>query len=197
MASTPRPVVLIVEDERDLADLYAEWLRETADVHIAYTATEAIAHLDDSIDVVLLDRRMPDQSGDAVLDEIRDCDLSCRVAMVTAVDPDYDIIEMGFDDYLVKPVTRTELRETTARLYRRQQYSNEVMELAATAAKMAVLETQKSSDDLDGSREYAELVTRFEDLQARADASVDDLDHADFEALFRDLDIEDDRSRDG
>jgi CheY-like chemotaxis protein len=32
-----------------------------------------------------------------------------QVAMVTAVEPDFDIIEMGFDDYLQKPVSADDL----------------------------------------------------------------------------------------
>lgn len=196
MPSTDRPVVLIVEDEQDLADLYASWLADTNNVHVAYTGTDAIDQLDDSIDVVLLDRRMPDKSGDAVLDVINNRNLPCRVAMVTAVEPDFDIVEMGFDDYLVKPVTKQELRNTTARLYGRQTYTTDIRNFAATASKLAALETQKSPAELEESTEYAELESQFNELRARADASLGELGHDDFEALFRDLTDADPARRD-
>ncbi len=82
------PLVLVVEDEPDLADLYATWLRGEYRVRVAYGGREALEKLDDEVEVVLLDRRMPDLSGDEALKEIRERGFDCRVAMVTAVEPD-------------------------------------------------------------------------------------------------------------
>lgn len=50
--------VLVVEDERNLADFYAEWLRKADRMKTAYHGEEALELLDETIDVVLLDRRM-------------------------------------------------------------------------------------------------------------------------------------------
>lgn len=47
---------------------------------------------------------MPVRSGNEVLDKMRIAGYDWCVAMVTTVEPDLDILEMGFDDYLVKPV---------------------------------------------------------------------------------------------
>jgi len=102
------PLVLVVEDEPDLADLYAAWLGDEYRVRTAYGGQEALDELDeadDEVDAILLDRRMPGLSGDEVLAAVRERGIDCRVAMVTAVEPDFDILKMGFDDYLVKPVT--------------------------------------------------------------------------------------------
>ncbi len=44
-------------------------------------------------------------SGDEVLDTIAERGIDPAVVMVTAVDPDFDIVEMPFDEYLTKPVT--------------------------------------------------------------------------------------------
>lgn len=101
--------VLIVEDKQPLADMYAEWLRHRYTVRAAYTGREALDALNDDLDVVLLDRRLPDISGDEVLNKIRDRELDCSVAMVTAVSPNFDVVTMGFDDYLTKPVSRSDL----------------------------------------------------------------------------------------
>ena len=105
------PLVLVVEDEPDLADLYAAWLGDEYRVRTAYGGREALDELDeaDEVDAILLDRRMPGLSGDEVLTAVRDRGIDCRVAMVTAVEPDFDILEMGFDDYLVKPVSKDDL----------------------------------------------------------------------------------------
>ena len=116
------PLVLVVEDEPDLADLYATWLSESYRVRTAYGGHEAIEKLGSEVDVMLLDRRMPDLPGDEVLEVVRDRGLDCRVAMVTAVEPDFDIVAMGFDDYLVKPVSREDLQETVSNLVVRNEY---------------------------------------------------------------------------
>ncbi|PSQ11434.1 hypothetical protein BRC93_05455 [Halobacteriales archaeon QS_5_70_15] len=108
----PRPSVLIVDDDRDLADLYATWLQDDYYTRTVYSGRDALDELHDGIDVVLLDRRLPDIPGDEVLVTLRDRGMDCRVSMVTAVNPGFDILELGFDDYLTKPIDREELRRT-------------------------------------------------------------------------------------
>ena len=110
------PQVLIVEDRQPLADLYAEWLADTYHVETAYTGREAVSMLDASVDVLLLDRRLPDISGDDVFEISADRGLDCRVAMITAAEPTFETATMGLDDYLTKPVSRATLRETVSAL---------------------------------------------------------------------------------
>lgn len=185
------PVVLVVEDEADLADLYADWLADKFDVRTAYSGDEAIEQLDETIDVVLLDRRMPGKSGDAVLDVMADRDFDCRVAMVTAVEPDFDIIDMGFDDYLVKPVDADDLNNLVERFIRRSQYDADAREFFSLASKKAVLETEKTEEELVESEEYKQLTGKFESLRERMDELLGGLTDDDFEAAFREFDFED------
>ncbi len=70
-SNTTNQTVLVVDDEQGLADLYANWLEDRYTVHTSYNGTDALETLSQEIDVVLLDRRMPDMSGDEVLTEIR------------------------------------------------------------------------------------------------------------------------------
>jgi CheY-like chemotaxis protein len=63
--------VLIVDDESEVADVYALRLREEYETRTAYGGEEALDTIDSDMDVVLLDRRMPDLSGDEVLERIR------------------------------------------------------------------------------------------------------------------------------
>jgi DNA-binding response OmpR family regulator len=183
-----RPLVLVVEDEPDLADLYATWLDDEYRVRTAYGGRDALDALDGDVSVVLLDRRMPDLSGDEVLVAVRDRDIDCRVAMVTAVEPDFDIIAMGFDDYLVKPVTKESLHRTVTGLLRRSSYDDGVQELFALASKRAVLESEKTSGELDRNDEYRELERRFVELRTRLDETIRSLgDHDDFVSVYRDL----------
>ena len=189
------PLVLVVEDEPDLADLYAAWLGDEYRVRTAYGGREALDQLDEAdneVDAILLDRRMPGLSGDEVLTAVRDRGIDCRVAMVTAVEPDFDILEMGFDDYLVKPVTSDTLRETVEGLLRRGEYDSEVQELFSLTSKKAMLETEKSATDLADNAEYQRLTDRIEELRERADESRDAVatDDEDYEKLFQDFDTD-------
>ncbi|MFB6270737.1 MAG: response regulator [Halobacterium sp.] len=90
--------VLVVEDETPLAALYERWLSDAYRVRVANTGGDALDRFDGAVDVVLLDRRLPDRPGSEVLERIRGHDSDCQVAMVTAVEPDEDVLEMGFDD---------------------------------------------------------------------------------------------------
>ncbi|OYR68853.1 DNA-binding protein, partial [Halorubrum sp. E3] len=77
--------VLAVDDEPDLAELYRVYLDTAYEVRIATGGEEALSMMDDSVEVVLLDRRMPDMSGHEVLEAIRGEGYDARVAMLTAV----------------------------------------------------------------------------------------------------------------
>jgi two-component system response regulator AdeR len=172
---TVSPIVLIVEDEPDLADLYSAWLRESCTVRTAYNGAQALDAIDEEIDIVLLDRRMPGLSGDEVLETIRDRELDTRVAMVTAVEPDFDIIGMGFDDYLVKPVSQRDLMETVDQLLLRSTYDEQMQEFFALASKKAVLDAQKTEAELRASQEYSRLEDRLSVLRAEIDDTVSEL----------------------
>ncbi|MEF8781233.1 MAG: HalX domain-containing protein [Haloferacaceae archaeon] len=186
--SEDSPLVLIVEDEPDLADLYAAWLSSDYRVRTAYGGREALDALDEEIDVVLLDRRMPGVSGDEVLEEIRERGLDCRIAMVTAVEPDFDIVEMGFDDYLVKPVAREELDATVDSLLTRSSYDEGVQRMFALASKKALLEAEKGSAELEDSREYQELERELEELRDELGETLDSFgDHEEFVSVFQDI----------
>lgn len=169
------PTVVVVEDERPLADVYARWLADTYDVRTAYGGEEALELIDEAVDVVLLDRRMPDLSGYEVLEWIREKELGCRVAMVTAVDPEVDVVEMEFDEYLTKPVDGQELRDTVARLVELNSYEDLVQEYFSIASKLATLQANVPASELDASDEYRALERRF----ARVKGEVRPyLDHA-------------------
>ena len=177
--------VLIVDDESDIADLYTGWLGGTHDVRTAMDGATALDLVDETVDVVFLDRQMPGLSGDDVLEEVRDRGLDCRVAMVTAVDPDYDIVEMPFDDYLTKPVRRDGLLTKVDEMLARTTYDDHVQSYFAMASKKATLESQKSPAELESSDVYATVCDRVEELETDADASVAAVD--DYEAVFADF----------
>jgi len=175
--------VLVVDDERDIADLYSTWLLTVHDVRTAHSGPEALRLADESVDVVFLDRQMPEMSGDEVLDSIADQGIDPAVVMVTAVDPDFDIVEMPFDEYLTKPVSREDLLDTVSEMLVRTTYDDQVQEYFAVASKKATLETQKNTPQLEASDEYQAVSERLEALRDRADSTAAEID--DFEAVFQ------------
>jgi len=175
MARAGPPIILIVEDEPDVAETYERWLQSTYDVRVAASGAEALELLDENIDVVLLDRMMPEMSGGEVLIEIRDRKFDCRVAMVTAVNPDFDVIEMRFDAYVTKPPERDELLATVDRLLDRASLDVEFQELYSLVARRSALQAEKTDAELAASDEYAGLVERIESKRKSVDADLGDL----------------------
>ncbi|PSP91296.1 HoxA-like transcriptional regulator [Halobacteriales archaeon QS_4_66_20] len=157
--------MLVVDDEDGVADSYADALSAEYDVIVAYSGEEALAELHPGVDIVLLDRRMPGISGDEVLAEIDSRHSDPRVVMVTAVEPDLDIVEMAFDEYLVKPVTAEQLRNVVERMLARKTLDQQVQRMFVLASKLATLESKLSLDQLETSDEYEALRAEFNTLR--------------------------------
>jgi len=172
---TTDSTVLVVDDKPAVADGHAAHLGERYDVRVAYSGEGALEQLDASVRVVLLDRRIPECSGDRVLSRIRERELPCRVAMLTGVEPEFDIVDMGFDEYLRKPVSRDELFDTVEMLLQRAEYDSTLQKYFSAASKLAALETEHSDETLAGHEEYRKLRRRTEELQSELDETLADL----------------------
>ena len=179
--------VLIVDDDPDVAETYASQLGDDYDVTTTYSGRAGIAALDPSFDVVLLDRRMPDMSGNEVLETIRERGLEARVAMVTAEEPDFDIIEMPFDDYVRKPVGESDLKETVAHLKRFVDYEEGVRQFYALTAKRAALVGSKSESELAASERFQALEEEIEATRRSLADLTEGFDATDFDRAFMDI----------
>ena len=180
------PRVLMVDDEKQVADAYALRLQDVADVTVAYGGEEALAIVADGRppDVVLLDRHMPGLSGDEVLDELRERDLTTRVIMVTAIDPDLGIVEMPFDDYLSKPVDRADLYAAVDQQCQVLAYEllGEYFRRESTRAVLAADATTAADERLAAIEADLETIeTRVRDLLPEADALLSTFDGIDRE----------------
>lgn len=164
-----RSTVLVVDDEVETVGLFTELLSDNYTVRTAYTGEEALEMMDSDVNVVLLDRMMPGMSGDEVLQTIRARNFDCLIVMVTAIKPDIGILDLPFDDYLVKPVTGKEIRDAVSRMIGRQRMNHTLQEIFAIVSKMATLEAKMSIRELKASSEYATLETRFDELREETD----------------------------
>ena len=117
--------VLVVDDDRLLADTVARGLRQGAlAVDVAYDGDHAFEQLSVTrYDVVVLDRDLPGVSGDAVCRSVIErWDGAVRVLMLTgAVDIRSRVagLNLGADDYLTKPFAFDELVARVQALLRR------------------------------------------------------------------------------
>jgi len=179
--------ILVVDDESGLADLYTVWLSDNHDVDTAYSGEEAIEKVDGDTDIVFLDRRMPQMSGDDVLTAIRDQGLDCQVAMVTGVNADFDIIDIPFDDYLSKPVSEDDLKAVIERLHRRSTYDDALQSYFSLVSRQATLQAEKQPEQLAGNDEYTQLLNNIERRKEELDSLTDQLDEEDVNAFFTDF----------
>jgi len=149
--------------------VYASQLSSTYRILTAYDGETALEKVTEDVDVVLLDRRMHGLSGREVLEAIRERDLDCGVIMVTAVDPGFDIVDMGFDDYLLKPVKGANLEATVGETLDRLGKRTVVREYLSLASKVGALRVEKNPAELEDSEEYQRLADRLRELETQVD----------------------------
>jgi two-component system response regulator RegX3 len=112
----PRRTILLVEDETSITEPLAEALRsEGFETQVAGTVAEALELAQTEPDLVLLDVMLPDGSGFDVCRELRQRS-RVPIIMLTARGEEADRVvglELGADDYVVKPFSA---REVVARI---------------------------------------------------------------------------------
>ena len=112
------PLVLLVEDDLRLAELVQTYLHNNGfRVVVEHRGDRVVEHLqNDAPDLVVLDLGLPGRDGFAVCKELRTAS-DLPILIVTARDNDIDHVvglELGADDYVVKPV---EPRVLVARIH--------------------------------------------------------------------------------
>ena len=110
----PKPLIVIVEDEAELAALIAQHL-EKAGMHtqVCLRAAHAFRFLKKNYaNLLLLDITLPDQSGFALLEQLKAADIGVPVIFLTgSIEETSKVkgLDMGGDDYVTKPFSYNEL----------------------------------------------------------------------------------------
>jgi two-component system, OmpR family, alkaline phosphatase synthesis response regulator PhoP len=148
-ANRSRPLVLVVEDDADIAQLLKITLaKENLDVHWVDTGTEAFAQIQEKRpDLVLLDLMLPGQSGFQICASIKDSPATSHipVLMISARNQEKDILEgyeLGIDDYVTKPFSPKVL---VAKLRRILDRDKEDIDKANQSIKLGSLELDPKS----------------------------------------------------
>jgi len=185
--SADAPTVQIVEDESKISELYRLHLPDSYDVRVETSGKAALEQLDGSVDVLLVDRRMPGISGDEFVRRVRERGHDCAIAMVSAIDPDLDVVSTAFDAYLVKPLSGERLRRIVEELTTVRERDEAVRDQYALLQQLATLKTSGSRQDLRTSEAYAELLDELSRRRAGASTRVEPLVESTFESVLGDL----------
>ncbi|OEY95197.1 efflux system DNA-binding response regulator AdeR [Acinetobacter proteolyticus] len=123
--------ILVVEDEYEIGDIIEHYLkREGMRVLRAMNGKQAIEiHTAQSVDLILLDIKLPELNGWEVLSKIRQ-KAQTPVIMLTALDQDIDkvmALRIGADDFVVKPFNPNEVVARVQAVLRRAQQNNQAM----------------------------------------------------------------------
>jgi len=114
--------ILVCDDENSIRDSLDLILSETYDLKFAATGQEAISEIenDPSIELLLLDIKMPQKSGLDILKEIRSHNNNIAVIMVTgysSVETANESIKLGALDYISKPFQSKDLLEAVRKAF--------------------------------------------------------------------------------
>ena len=136
--------LLVVEDDREAADYLKKALREAG--HMAEVANDGEAGLalalDDSFDVLVVDRMLPKRDGLSLVSELRTRGKETPVLILSAlgqVDDRVTGLRAGGDDYLAKPYAFSELLARIEGLSRRRHQGPQQTRLKAVDLEMDLL----------------------------------------------------------
>lgn len=108
-----KKIINVVEDEKDLNELVNRYLTKEGYIVNSYlTFDDAFAHLNDEVDLWILDIMLDDKSGFDLIEEIKRINPDKPVIFMSARDKEFDRIiglEKGSDDYITKPFSPKEM----------------------------------------------------------------------------------------
>lgn len=143
MPTPPTGRILVVDDETELAQLVAEYLRKAGlEVAVRHDGTEAVAAVRDfTPDVLVLDLGLPGIDGIEVCRQVRVFS-DCYVLMLTARDDEVDKIvglSVGADDYVTKPFSPRELVARVQAMLRRARTGGAASAAGSRSAQQALV----------------------------------------------------------
>jgi two-component system OmpR family response regulator len=123
------PRILLVEDDREIAAMIVELLRDSKfeAVTVGSAAEMDLVMRDQTFDLIVLDAMLPGEDGFSICRRLRGAAVT-PIIMLTALKDDIDRIvgiELGADDYITKPFNPRELIARIKGLLRRASYSPE------------------------------------------------------------------------
>lgn len=154
--------VLAADDDSDMRSLYRCWLAPSYDVRLAADGDEALRKLDETVDVVVLDREMPGRDGVDVAHELERRETDAAVVMISGVEPGVDLLEVPVDDYLRKPSSRETVTAHIERAAAITECSDRHRRLIASDRRRKIVEAAVSRPRLAEDPRYQRTVDRLD-----------------------------------
>lgn len=134
--------VLIVEDDEDINNILKTYLEEgNYEVYQAFSGSEARFYIDKDIDIFLLDLMLPGLTGEELIKEIR-MKTDTPILVIsgkTSIEDKVNVLELGADDYMIKPFEKREVLARVKVLLRRVKFQEESSEREILSYKNIVL----------------------------------------------------------
>ena len=126
----PKPLILIVEDDPELAHLISDQLESSGMMtQVHHRAANVTRYLQNNFaNLMLLDVNLPDQSGFSLVDSLKSHNIELPIIFLTGNDSETDRVkglDMGGDDYITKPFSFTELVARINAVLRRAETSKD------------------------------------------------------------------------
>lgn len=112
--------VLLADDNPDIREVLRLWLTEDGhwDVREAENGSEALEKLDGTIDVLVLDREMPEADGSTVVERLTETEFTVNIFVVSGRPPDWRLDENDVTSYATKPIERDEFIDQLEQTHR-------------------------------------------------------------------------------
>ncbi len=181
-----RRTAVVVEDDHDVGDAITGLLHKAGfDVSVARSGSDALAMIrDEEPDLVTLDLTLPDIDGVEVCRQVRLVS-DCYIIVVSGRTAELDRLiglEVGADDYLVKPFSMRELQARVAALFRRPR-SSELVSPESTARDAAPPAVPATPDTTDGLTGCDDLLVDSRSREVLVDGAEIELTRTEFDLL--------------
>lgn len=160
--------IYYVEDEKDLSEIIRKYLlREGYEVTVFYDGESAMKHIDDSVDMWILDIMLTGEiNGYDLIKALKEKNSPAAVIFTSARDQDLDKImglELGSDDYLAKPYSPRELILRVKAVLKRHHHghSNELMTYADYEINVTKREIKSKDQHIELTNKEFELLLFF------------------------------------
>lgn len=130
MSAQAKPLILVVEDDTELATLISEQLELSGMNAQVYNKAAPVSGFlgKNFANLMLLDVGLPDQSGFSLLEDLKKQNIAVPTIFLTGADSEVNRVkglEMGGDDYIVKPFSFPELVARINAVLRRAETSKD------------------------------------------------------------------------
>ncbi|NLD17695.1 MAG: response regulator transcription factor [Tissierellia bacterium] len=155
--------ILVVEDDEDINNLLKNFLEPEGYVVMqAFSGTEARFYLHEEIDLFVLDLMLPGQTGEELIKAIRE-EIDVPILVIsgkTSLEDKVRALELGADDYIVKPFEKLEVLARIKVLLRRVKFQEEKTEEDVIRYKSLIL-NPKTFESFFGDKEILLTQTEF------------------------------------